>query len=145
MAYQRADPRSFVLPGKQTIRIPHREMMARVVVGRVPRAHEDYAIVSLDPLLLNAPMNFPVVQAVLFEFFEEHLNVQVRECQPTHLGQALVHFENAHARDLLVTQSSFQFGDLQVSVVRHNEGRNWRALQFNRYCWLMLMCFPLDH
>jgi hypothetical protein len=56
-----------------------------------------------------------------------------------------VWFENAHARDLLVTQSPFRFGDVQVSIVRHNEGRNWRALQFSRECWLMLMGFPLDH
>jgi hypothetical protein len=90
-------------------------------------------------------MNFPAVQDELFDFFEEHLNVQVRECQPTHLGQALVHFENAHARDLLVTQSPFQFGDVQVSVVRHIEGRNGRTLQFNRECFLMLMGFPLDN
>jgi hypothetical protein len=124
MAYQRADPRSFVPPGLQMINIPHREMMARAVVHRVPRAHEDYGIVSLNPLPLNAPMNFPAVQDVLFEFFEEHLNVQVRECQPSHLGHTLVRFENAHKRDLLVTQSPFQFGDVQVSVVRHNEGRN---------------------
>jgi hypothetical protein len=31
-------------------------------------------------------MNFLAVQDVLIEFFEEHLNVQVRECQQTHLG-----------------------------------------------------------
>jgi hypothetical protein len=70
MAYQRADPRSFVPPGLQTINIPHHEMMARVVVRRVPRAHEDYGIVSLNPPPLNAPMNFMAVQDVLFEFLK---------------------------------------------------------------------------
>jgi hypothetical protein len=43
--------------------------------------------------------------------------VQVRECQPSHLGQALVRFKNAHRRDFLVTQSPFQFSDVQVSIV----------------------------
>jgi hypothetical protein len=75
MACQRADPRSFVPPGLQTLNIPHREMMSRAVVRHVPRNHEDYAIVCLHPLPLNAPMQFPAVQEVLFEFFEEHLHV----------------------------------------------------------------------
>jgi hypothetical protein len=145
MAYHQADPHSFVPLGLQTQNIPHRDMMARAVVCHIPRTHEDYYIVSLNPLPLNAPMNFPTVQDVLFEFFEDHLRIPLRECQPSHLGQALVRFENAHARDILVNQSPFQFGDVQVSLVRHNEGWNWRALQFNIECWLMLMGFPLDH
>jgi hypothetical protein len=134
MAHQRANPQSFVLSGLQTINVPHREMMSRVVVHRAPRNHEDFAIVSLQPLPLNAPMQFPTVQEVLFEFFQEHLHVQVRECQRTHLGQALVCFDNAHIRDILVNQSPFQFRDVEVSLVRHNEGHIWRALQFNMKC-----------
>jgi hypothetical protein len=43
------------------------------------------------------------------------------ECQRSHIGQALVRFENAHIRDILVNQSPFQFGDVEVSLVRHNE------------------------
>jgi hypothetical protein len=33
----------------------------------------------------------------------------------------------------------------KLHFVRHNQGRNWRALNFNRECWLMLLGFPLDH
>jgi hypothetical protein len=108
MAYQRTDPRSFVLLGLQTLNIPHREMMSKAIVRRAPRNHEDFAIVSLHPLPLNAPMQFPAVQEVMFEFLEEHLHVESRECQHTHLGQALVRFGNAHIRDILVNQSPFQ-------------------------------------
>jgi hypothetical protein len=32
-----------------------------------------------------------------------------------------------------------------ISLVKHNEGRSGRALNFNRECWLMLLVFPLDH
>jgi hypothetical protein len=102
MAYERADHQSFVLPSLQTLNIPHREMMSRAVVRCAPRNHEDFAIVSLNPLPLNALMQFPVVQEVLFEFFEEHMHVQLLECQHTHLGQSLVRLENARIRDILV-------------------------------------------
>jgi hypothetical protein len=30
-------------------------------------------------------------------------------------------------------------------VVCHNAARNWRAIQFNQECWLMLLGFPLDY
>jgi hypothetical protein len=29
--------------------------------------------------------------------------------------------------------------------VRYNEGHDWKALQFNRECWLMLMGFQLNY
>jgi hypothetical protein len=96
-------------------------MMSRAVVHRAPRTHEVFAIVSLNSLPLNAPMQFPAIQEVLLEFFEEHLHVRLWECQRSHIGQALVRFENAHIRDILVNQSPFQFGDVEVSLVRHNE------------------------
>jgi hypothetical protein len=107
MAYQRTDPRSFVPLGLQTLNIPHKEMMSRAMVHCAPWNHEEFSIVSLDPLPLHASMQFLVVQEVLFEFFEEHLHVQLRECQGTHLGQALVRFDNAHIRNILVNQSPF--------------------------------------
>lgn len=28
-----------------------------------------------------------------------------------------------------------------VTFVEHNKGRNWRAINFNRGCWLLLMGF----
>jgi hypothetical protein len=144
MAYQRSNPRSFVPSGLQTLNIPHREMMSRAVVHCAPKNHEDFASVSLHPLPLNALMQFPAVQEVLFEFFEEHLLVELRECLRTHLGQDLVSFGNAHIRDILVNQSHFEFGDVEVSLVRYN-GHDWKALQFNRECWLMWMGFPLNY
>jgi hypothetical protein len=81
--------------------------MAQAAVHHIPRTHKDYDMVSLNPLPLNAPMYFPTVQDILFELFEDHLRIPLRECQPSHVAQALVHFENSHARDILVNQSPF--------------------------------------
>jgi hypothetical protein len=54
-----------------------------------PRTHEDYAIVSIDPIP-NHPMNFPAIRGVIEEFLVEHMHVVVRNIQPSHMGQALV-------------------------------------------------------
>jgi hypothetical protein len=34
------------------------------------------------------------------------------------------------------------FGDVSISFVDHNKGRNWGAVNFNRECWLLLLGFP---
>jgi hypothetical protein len=71
--------------------------------------------------------------------------VSVREIQPSHLGQALVRLVHVHDRDNLVYNSPFNYGDVQISFAKHNEGWNWRALNFNKECWLMLLGFPVDY
>jgi hypothetical protein len=49
-----------------------------------------------------------------------------------------------HDRDLLVNHSPHPCGGVEFTVVWHNQGSNWRDLNFNHECWLMLMDFPLD-
>jgi hypothetical protein len=97
--------------------------MVRAVMHLTPRIHEDYAIVSIDPLP-NHPLLFPVVCEVVEEFLVEHMHVGICDIQPTHLGQALVRFENLFDRDLLIGNSLHPYGGVSVSVVRHNEARN---------------------
>jgi hypothetical protein len=106
--------------------------------------HEDFAIVYIDPLPGNV-LNFGGVHEVVHEFLNEHMGVRVKDIQPSHLGQALVWFSQVHDRDVLVTNSPYAYGDVRFSVVRHNQARNWRAMNFNRECCLMLMGFPLDY
>jgi hypothetical protein len=73
------------------------------------------------------------------------MHVRVRDIQPSHLGQALVRFENAHDRDSLVINGPHPYGDVQFNFVRHNQAHNWRLIDINRECWLMLLGFPLDY
>jgi hypothetical protein len=65
--------------------------------------------------------------------------------QPTHLGQAYVRFKHSYDRDRLIISGPFQFGDVSISFVEHNKGRNWRAVNFNRECWMLLLGYPLDY
>jgi hypothetical protein len=44
-----------------------------------------------------------------------------------------------------VINSPHPYGDSQFSFVRHNQASNWRLLNFNRECWLMLLGFPLEY
>jgi hypothetical protein len=118
--------------------------MARVVVNPPPAQHEDWAIVSFNHIP-DFALHFGPVREILHEFLEDHNHIEVRKTQPSHLGRALVCLVNAHDRDLLVNQSPHDYGDVQIHFLRHNQDRNWRALTFNRDCWLMLLGFPLDH
>jgi hypothetical protein len=43
-----------------------------------------------------------------------------------------------------VNKSPHHYGNIQLSSTRHDQGRNWRALTFNRECWQRMMGFPLD-
>jgi hypothetical protein len=88
-------------------------------------------------------MHFCPVHDVIWEFLEDHMRVGIRDVQPMHLGQGLVRFVHIFDRDGLINSSPHQFGDVQISLVRHDRGHNWRALNFNMECWIMLMGFPL--
>jgi hypothetical protein len=144
MAFQRANPRPFALPGFNHHEVHNRATMARKVMRPPPCIHEDYAIVSIDPLPAN-PLQFHTIREVVEEFFEQHMHVGIRDIQLTHLAQALIRFDNIFDHDMLVNNISHPYGGVNFQVVRHTEGRNWRAIQFNQECCLMLLGFPLDY
>jgi hypothetical protein len=122
-AYQRADPRPFASHGFQAMDINHRHLMARAVVRHQVPTHEDFTIVSINPLLGHA-LQLDPIREVILEFLEEHMRFEVRDIQPTHLGQALVYFVHVHDRDILVNHSPYPYDDVQISFARHNQGRN---------------------
>ena len=55
-----------------------------------------------------------------------------------------VRFRRAYDRDQLIQLGPIPLGNVTLTLVEHNKGRNWRAFNFNRECWLMLLGFPLD-
>jgi hypothetical protein len=118
--------------------------MAREVLHHNQPSREDFAIVSIHPLPANA-LHFPAVHEIVHEFLEEHMNVRVWDIQSTHLGQALIRFMHIHDRDLLINGSPHPYGEVMFILVQHNQGQNWRAINFNRECLLMLLGFPLDY
>lgn len=90
MAYQRANPTSFVPPKMHHLEVENRRFMVCVVTSSRPTPrHGDWAIATIEPLPGN-PHNFLDVRGVLDDFFADVAHVQVRAIQRTHLGQALV-------------------------------------------------------
>lgn len=145
MAYQRADPGPFLPEGMQLQQIENRQVMVIVVAkSRLVPRHEDWAIATIHPLPSNV-LDFDAVREVLEEFFTDVARVQIRDIQRSHLGQALVRFYRVYDRDTLIQNSPHQFDNVAVSFVKHNQGRNWRHVTFNREVWLMLLGFPFDY
>jgi hypothetical protein len=75
---------------------------------------------------------FPNVREVVDEFLVHHKIIRVIDKRRTHLGQALVWFDNIYDRDILIAQSPHPYGDVSLTLLKHNEGRNWRLIAFNR-------------
>jgi hypothetical protein len=44
-----------------------------------------------------------------------------------------------------VASSPHIFEDVEVSFCKHNEGRNWRRVFFDRECWVLLLGLPNDY
>lgn len=124
--------------------IPNQEFMTRAIAPLTPAAeNEDLAIAVFDPLPGNE-LQFAAVRAVLRDFLRDEVHIAFRDIH-THLGLAMVKFAHVYDRDTLVLDSPHIFGNVSVSFVKHNEGRNCRRLQFDHHCWLLLLGFPIDY
>jgi hypothetical protein len=138
------DPRPFVPQGYQIQNIAGRLAVKRVVVPRRPKEHEQYAIATIDPFP-EGLVPFDNVRDVLGEYLTEVARVGFVSLHSCPFGAAYVQFRNVSDRDRLISSSPNQFGDVNISFVRHDEGINWRGVTFNRDVWLLLVGPPLDH
>ena len=116
-----------------------------MVLPRRARRHEDWAIATIQQL--QDEVLFRNVREVLEDFLQHDpvAQVGVREIQPCPFGEAYVQFRHVRDRDRLVRDSPHAFGDVFISFTRHNEGRNWRRVNFNRICWLLIVGIPFDN
>jgi hypothetical protein len=138
------DPRPFVPQGYQIQNIAGRLAVKRVVVPRRPKEHEQYAIATIDPFP-EGLVPFDNVRDVLGEYLTEVARVGFVSLHSCPFGAAYVQFRNVSDRDRLISSSPNQFGDVNISFVKHDEGINWRGVTFNRDVWLLLVGPPLDH
>jgi hypothetical protein len=138
------DPRPFVPHGFEIQHVEGRVGGKRVVVARKPRMHEQYAIATFNPFP-EGQVHFPNVRNVLEDFLNEVAEVGFQSIQECPFGAAYVQFTNVSDRDRLIHTSPIPFGDVDVSFCKHDEGINWRAANFNRDVWVLMVGPPLDH
>jgi hypothetical protein len=138
------DPRPFVPHGFQIQHIEGRNSVKRVVVARRPRLHEQYAIATFNPMPQGL-IPFDNIREVLDEFLTEVRGIGYQSLQQCPFGAAYVQFNNVSDRDNLIDASPIVFGNVEVSFSKHNEGRNWRGMNFNRDVWVLMVGPPLDH
>jgi hypothetical protein len=138
------DPRPFVPHGFEIQHIEGRVGVKRVVVARKPRLHEQYAIATINPFP-QGQVHFQNVRNVLEEYLNEVAEVGFQSIQECPFGAAYVQFTNVSDRERLIHTSPNPFGDVDISFCKHDEGTNWRAANFNRDAWVLIVGPPLDH
>ena len=45
----------------------------------------------------------------------------------------------------MVQLSPMVFGNIEIKFVKHDQGSNWRAIDFNDDVWMLMMGFPDDY
>lgn len=99
--------------------------MVRVVTTRPRAKNNDLAIVTIHPLP-EMQVTFQAIHEVVSDFLHER-GIEFKSMQPLHLGQAFVRFCLPYHRDQLIHEGPIHFGNITLSFVEHNKGRNWRA------------------
>ena len=123
----------------------NRPACGRLALGGEPtRKHEDYAIVSFNPMPQEVNQLRPTLNVVC-HFLEHAHRVRIIESHLSPLGLGLIRLRTVAQRDQLVRESPMNLGQNHVvTAVKHDEGFNSRSCTYTRVCWIMFLAFPLD-
>jgi hypothetical protein len=152
MANFPVNPRPFLVVGLVVDHVTghitgwNRPARAHVALGgEPPREHEDFAIVSINPMSQEIGELRPTLNVVC-DFLNDTQRVRITESHLSPLGLGLIRLRTVAQRDKLVRESPFNLGQNHVvTVVKHDEGINHRACAYTRVCWIMFLAFPLDY
>jgi hypothetical protein len=143
MAFHFVDLTPFLPPGTQRQMINYRPIMRHVVVGHVPRRNNDLAIAILNPMP-QGPVDFWDIHVLLDDFLRNRAEVEYQSMQSCPFGQAFVHFNHIHERDLLIQGSPHQFGNGIISFVPHDRAWNNRTTIMTHEVWMMMLRLDID-
>jgi hypothetical protein len=144
MANFAVDPEPYIPEGLEL------EDWARPARGRIivsanpPRAHEEYAIITLVPP--PPPQDLYEAMEEVVEFLVEERRAFVDSSCLSLLGLCLVQFRSPVTRQAMINLSPLQLdANRQIIVQEHDRGLNLRSCPFSRTCWIMFLAFPLDY
>jgi hypothetical protein len=142
MANFEVDPAPFV-PEGMNVEDWARPARGRIIIAANPlRRHEEYAIISIDPLLQQIRF-----MRQLMKFWSIWRMSMVCVSVPAvrlHWGFVLLSFPRL-ARQAMINLSPHHVGNgRELRVVEHDREINLRNSPFSRTCWVMFLAFPLD-
>lgn len=144
MANFLVNPVPFLVAGLTVEHGWNRPARGRVALGGEPmREHEDYAIVTMEPMPAEANQLMPTLDLVV-QFLEDNQRVHIDTHHLSPLGLGLIKVHSVVQRDQLVRNSPMNFGPSVIRVVNHDEGINSRFYSYTRLAWIMFLAFPLD-
>jgi hypothetical protein len=115
-----------------------------IVSANPPRAHEEYAIITLVPP--PPPQDLYEAMEEVVDFLVEERRAFVDSSCLSPLGLCLVQFPSPVTRQALINLSPLQLdANRQIIVQEHDCGLNLRSCPFSRTCWIMFLAFPLDY
>ncbi|CAO2208316.1 unnamed protein product [Urochloa humidicola] len=145
MANFQCNPTPYLPAGAHVEHGWQRPARGRVALGgEPPRRHEDYAVVTLDPM----PAEEFVLDVLrdVTDHLEHEYPVRTVSRYRSPLGLGLVQFQSTNQRQTLIDASPIPFvNNSLIRVIKHDEARNLRACNYSRICRLMVLAFPLDY
>lgn len=122
----------------------NRPAHGRIALGGEPtREHEDYAIISVQPMSAEINQLWPTLTMVS-HFLEHNQHIKIETAHLSPLGLGLIKLQSPVQRDRLVRNSPYHFQHLEIRVAKHDESINARSCTYLHNCWLMFLAFSLD-
>lgn len=117
----------------------NRPARGRVALGGEPtHEHEDYAIVTMEPMPEDVNQYRPTLNLVV-QFLEHSQRVRIETAHISPLGLGLIRLRSVPQRDQLVRNSPMNFQNRVIRVVNHDEGINSRFCSYTRLAWIMFL------
>lgn len=122
------------------LRVPRVDL---TIPQRPARRHEEYCLALVEPPVPEQDWDHH--RTLILHHILDERRFEVRSSFRHASAVGMFQLRSAMHRDALVHSEPFIYDGLHsVSFVKHDQGPNWRASQYNREGWFLFLDFPLD-